>query len=576
MLKLVEYLWVALAFGRMRVAPATLRRISLVVAVACCGADLAQAQSRVSQAALSSMGLEQVWRGQIEMPIEEGRIVSTHLWRNAGEKQTFAELKLPAGVGGFGSRVLRASADRLGADGKPVGIEVAKQEVETQAMRLLRRPSGIAAEVKEVPIVYLVVVTSDGFVQTFNAETGEKLWSNTTGSPRYPAAPASVSNIGVAVAQGPYLVLFDWKTGKQLSKREMKRASTAGVALIENLAFISSLSGQLMAFNLGEAPTLNNWTFQLYGGAVNAPVNSHQPHKLVAFATDNGMVTVISADEKVEPWFNFDARIPLSGPIAFHGNGLYCCDVSGQVTKVALERLGRIDWRLMIGDPLGAPPIVFDKTVYLANEIGNMFAVDDETGIPVWPAPAQRVRTILAATKEKIFCRSLTDRLLAIDATTGKLLGESMPAVIHTDLVNHLDDRVYMISENGQITCFRQEGEAYVLPQFHEPLLPAAETASPGTVETAGQSGATETMEATGESAAVDPFGLGAAPATGAAPAAVDAFGAPAAPATPPAAGGADPFATPPAGGSNPFGTPPAGAPPAGAPAGGDPFANPF
>ena len=144
MLKLVEYLWVALAFRRMRVAPATLRRISLVVAVACCGADLAQAQSRVSQAALSSMGLEQVWRGQIEMPIEEGRIVSTHLWRNAGEKQTFAELKLPAGVGGFGSRVLRASADRLGAD---IGGAEAREPAEGPPLRrgLARRRTVVRA-----------------------------------------------------------------------------------------------------------------------------------------------------------------------------------------------------------------------------------------------------------------------------------------------------------------------------------------------------------------------------------------------------------------------------------------------
>ena len=339
MLKIAEWILCVVRFRRMRLAPVPVRKAIVAIFAVLLAAKCTSAQ--VSDSSLNSMGLERVWRSQIEMPLEEGRIVSLNLWTNPAERRIFAELTLPPGVGGlaFGSnRTLRASADRLDATGKPIGKEAAKQEVETRARRLLGRASGIPAVEKTVPIVYLVAVTSDGYVQTFDAETGEKLWSNSTSSAHFPAAPASVSDIGVAVAQGPYLVLFDWKTGKELSKREMKRASTAGVALIDNVAFVSSLSGQLMAFNLGEAPTLNNWSYRLYGRCVTAPAVSHRPNKLVAFATANGLVTVFSAGEHIEPWFNFEARAPLAGPISFHGDGLYCGDVAGQVTKVTVER----------------------------------------------------------------------------------------------------------------------------------------------------------------------------------------------------------------------------------------------
>jgi hypothetical protein len=178
-----------------------------------------------------------------------------------------------------------------------------------------------------------------------------------------------------------------------------------------------------------------------------------------------------------------------------------------------------------------------------------MIAADDETGLPIWSAPVPRIKSILAATKEKIYCRSLTNRLLAVDPTAGKIVAESAPSLIYVDIVNQLNDRVYLISESGQLTCLRERGKEHAMPAFHEalPVPTEAPKAKPG--QPAAPAG--ESRAATGGAAeTVDPFG--------AALGATDAFGAPATPAAPTAPADADPFATPPAGaapaaGANPF-----------------------
>jgi outer membrane protein assembly factor BamB len=497
---------------------------------------------------LHTMGLEVMWRGQIAMPLEDGRIVSTHVWSNPAEKRTYAELILPPGVGNLplgASRTLRASADRLDATGKPIGIEAAKKEVETQAARLLGRAAGIPAVEVSVPMIYLIAVTSDGLVQSFDAESGQPLWTSTCGSVRFPTAPASVSDAGVVVAQGPNLYLFDLKTGKEMSKHEMRRASTAGVALVDDIAFVASLSGQLVAFEFGKPPTTNPWSFRLYGRAVTSPATSQRNHKLVAFATEQGVVTVFSTEkpDKIEPWFNFEARSPLAGPIGFSSTGLYCGDVAGQVTKVGLDRMGRVEWRLMIGEALGAEPMAVGNTVYLPNEIGDMIAADDSTGVPIWKQATPRVRSILAATEEKVFCRSMTGRLLVIDAKSGKIISQTSPTLIGSDVNNHLNDRIYVVTAKGQIMAVRQRGKEYLMPKFHQPQPVAAETKPRPETTPAPAAPAGTTEEST-----EDPFGAGLN--------AADAFGAPAAPAADGAAAPADPFSTPAAGAdadTNPF-----------------------
>ena len=239
MLKALRWLARILAPRRLQPAYAYARRhhIGLVLATwAVAGASSLQAQVADNQ--LKAMGLDAMWRTQLQMPIESGRIVSTHLWTNPNDRKTYADLTLPAGQG-TGKRTFRVDANTIGADGKPIGIDAAKRDVEIRAARALGRASGIPAVEVTVPLVYLIVVSADGVVQTLDAETGQMLWRNSCGSVTFPAAPACVSDAGIVVAQGPNLYLLDLKSGKHLAKRHMMRISTSGVALAGPKGFCS-------------------------------------------------------------------------------------------------------------------------------------------------------------------------------------------------------------------------------------------------------------------------------------------------------------------------------------------------
>lgn len=543
MLNIVEWLLRKFHSRRMRPAYAPARRV-LIVCVALCAMG-GNAHAQIPDGMLNSMGLQVMWRSQIAVPLEDGRIVSTHLWSNPAERRLFAELTLPSAMAATGlttNRTLRASADRLDVTGKPIGIEAAKKEVETQASRILGRPSGLRAVEVSVPVIYWVIVTSDGLVQAFDAESGHQLWTNSCDTVHFPTAPASVSDAGVAVAQGAFVYLFDLKTGQQITKREMRRASTAGIAMVDNVAFVASLSGHLTAFEFGTPPTTNPWSFRLYGRAVTRPATSLRNHKLAAFATEEGVVTVFSTEgEKIEPWFNFEARAPLAGPISFSANALYCGDHAGQVTKLALDRVGQVQWRAMISEPLGSEPLVVGDTVYMPNSIGDLMAFDDRTGVPQWERATPRVRSILAGTDDKLFCRSQADRLVVVDTQNGKILGQSGASFVSTDVHNQLHDRVYVITPTGQALCLRLHGKEYVMPHFHEVQPATTPQAQPGEASPATPATPAE------EPASDDPFGAGMN--------AGDPFETPAEPAAP-AGDPLDPFSTPaaPAGDdANPF-----------------------
>lgn len=532
MLRALRWLAKALAPRRLQPAYAYARRhnIGLVLA-AWMVAGASSLQAQVADNQLKTMGLDAMWRTQLQMPIESGRIVSTHLWTNPNDRKTYAELTLPAGQG-TGKRTFRVNADTLGADGKPIGIDAAKREVEIRAARALGRAAGIPAVEVTVPLVYLIVVSGDGVVQTLDAETGQLLWRNSSGSVTFPAAPACVSDAGIVVAQGQDLFLLDLKSGKHLAKRSMMRISTSGVALAGHRAFVSSLSGQTEIIDFTKPAHSETIKYRLFGRTITPPASSDRAHDLVAFSTDRSIATLLSGGEKVGPWFNVRSKAPLTGPLTFIGGALYLCDVNGQVSKVKLDRTGSVIWRLMIGEPLVTNPVVIDKVFYATNEVGELISADDETGFPIWPNPTERVKTILGGTKDRLFCRSLTDRLLVIDTKTGRILSETGSAVIGHDLINQLDDRLYLISANGTVQGVRQAGKDYILPSFHEVLPPPTQTEKAKPAEEA------PTMETPTEETAVDPFGAAGA---------TEAM----APADP-----ADPFAvpaTPPAGDKSPF-----------------------
>ncbi len=94
MLKALRWFASLLAPRRLQPAYAYARRVNLGLAMVVTLASASAVQAQVADNQLKSMGLDAMWRAQLQMPVEAGHIVSTHLWTNPDDRKIYAELTL--------------------------------------------------------------------------------------------------------------------------------------------------------------------------------------------------------------------------------------------------------------------------------------------------------------------------------------------------------------------------------------------------------------------------------------------------------------------------------------------------
>ncbi len=193
-------------------------------------------------------------------------------------------------------------------------------------------------------------------------------------------------------------------------------------------------------------------------------------------------------------------------------------------------------------------PIIVGDSVLIRSSYGNLFSLNIETGALNWDRPVQNVSELVAAFGGRVYLTTLSGSLGVIDLKTGDRVGVFRDIRPTRLLVNRQTDRLYLVSDSGEVQCLREEGSE--LPTFNvqpEIQMPDEEA---------------EVTTPAPKAPTTDPFGGGGAdPFGGGAPGGNDPFGGG-------APGGNDPFGGG-AGGNDPFG--------GGNDAGNDPFgANPF
>ena len=519
--------------------------------------SMPRAHAQVSTADARQLGLEVAWQAQLQLPKFGRGIASADLWvdSSAAATRKYATVELGSGELG-GGRTIEISADTLDAKGEPIGIEAAKQLAAERAARLLGRNDGFQVIETNVPTIRLVVATSDGLVQTLDAETGRLLWSSSCGSSSAPAHPAALSPAGVSLIHGRHLYLLDWQTGKQLQRKELEYGSSIALAVAGNLAYVSDFRGRIEAYGLGT--TVIPWTAQISGRSVGQPV-SLKDQSFCAIASSNGYMYTMRGGDTPGMWTRYAAASAMSGCLAAGNHAFYVGSVEGVLAKIGVDpKLENMVWDVTTGEPLTSPPLVIGERIYVANESGRLLCIDDNQGALLWTEAGMRILQPLAVASGKLFCTTLAERLAAVDAQTGRLLASTQPLSLATSVVNQTSDRVYLVDTAGRVQCLRSFQAK--LPKLVEPVVA-------GEAEEAEQSeaGASQTAP---PAASQDPFGTGEA-AAGANP-----FGGAAAGANPfgGAAAGANPFG----GASDPFGAPAPATPATDEPATGEPATDPF
>ena len=446
----------------MRLKLAAFVGMALLLAV---GIGPTPTSAQVSELEAGKMGMETSWKSQIQMPRSGRGLVSAHLWVNKNKNQTFAVAELP-------NRTLRVSVDALDVFRKPLGPEGAKKKVSEYAARLLGKPDGFTVEMLTVPEVKLVLVNSDGMVQTLDAETGKLLWNTTCGESFAPAFPGAVSESGVSVIHGPNLYVLEWETGKRRGLQRLRSPSSTAVGVCNDLAFVGDVRGQIFGYGIGDAE-VEPWSYLLTGRTVGQPVNLAN-QRFCAVASDAGYVYVFErGDEKPKVWIRYESSAAITGSLAAGNGGFYVGTSNGSLAKVSVEtRLGVIKWEYRSGQTTTAPALVAGDSVYATTESGTILAINDVDGSPRWRVDSQNLVQSIATAGNKVFAISNTGELVAVDKATGNEVGRSSSMALSMPIPNQLTDRVYIVNSVGQIQCLRPTSQD--LPTFYSAPTPVA------------------------------------------------------------------------------------------------------
>jgi hypothetical protein len=366
----------------------------------------------------------------------------------------------------------RTSLDRLGLERQWLGVVPL---VETE--RLLR--ISVADKTgKAGDRALLFAQTSYAMLHTFDAETGQLLWSAQLGERSGFARGVAANSFAVFATNAATLFMLDKNTGRPIWKTPLSAIPTSFPACDEDRAMVGLTSGKIYAFTLKSKDEQGNesiltgpveaWNWQAGGQMLTRPMPAE---RVVAFGSSDGKAYVVMGDEPT-PLFRFATAGAIGAGLGAFGtrtllipsadNNLYAVDL---FTTQGL-------WTFASGSPIEQQPIVADEDIYIANSAGNLSSLDPASGVPRWTKSTQGGQFVsISATK--VYLRSFNLDLFVVDRKTGQVVvdpGETLLRAglnlreFELDFVNRFNDRLYFATRSGMIVCIRESAQVAPRP----------------------------------------------------------------------------------------------------------------
>jgi outer membrane protein assembly factor BamB len=446
--------------------------------------------SLVSNVEADRFGLERVWFTRMQFDRGRGRVA--YIRQHVSSKYGYRVYEIESERGR--TVITDRDVDRL-------GVELGRAGAERKANKLVQqyKQAGLKAEMKTrvLPEITIYGVSNTGVVEAIDAETGRTRWTTTVGKRDYPVEAPGANDDYVAVLNGSSLYLLDQATGAIVWRRITRGAPGAGTAISDNYVFVPMIGGTIEGYDIqdGHRPP---WIYQGHGRALIQPVIAGTN---VAWPTDAGHLYVAEANRtgikyRIEATKTIVARataLPPDRLITLSTDGyVYCLHASS----------GGLQWQFSTGEPLMKPAVVIGDAVFVVTDNDNLYRLSAATGQEVWWAP--RVREVITASENRLYCIGDTGRMIIFDANSGGRLGMLSTEILDLKLVNYQTDRIFIGSTSGVIQCLREVQSEWPLIRaggFEEDPDAKAKEAPTEPPEDAMEA---ETPE---EPATADPFG---------------------------------------------------------------------
>lgn len=499
------------------------------------GAPVVEAAGRetLSVNDASRIGMIAAWQRQLSVPGGLDGLVDAELIVDLATKKQFVELLSDGKV------LFRLSADQLGANGQPMGLEEAKRLAKLETYKLKRRGIESEISVREVPEVRLYALGADGTIECRDAEDGRILWVERYGNPNIESLPMAVNTELVTFVNADHLYVLDAKTGELVTEKVLEAVPLFGPALVGDYVMCICTRGRVTGYWLKD---FDREPF--VGSAVGLPMAEPVTDSSLGrtmWPTDRGYLYALEGNGKAGMAFRFKASGLVSSSVANSANGwFFAGSEKGQVYGLKAVGMGRVAWRQSLGGPVYGTPTVLGDNVFVRTAYGSVYCMDASTGVLQWNAPVGRVERILGGNGKQLLVRLTSAHLASVDVDSGAVLVDLSATEISHSIRNPFTDRLYLVSQTGMIQCLRPINAE--LPKL---LTTELETPSAGPAEP--EAGAGEPAKPQNGS----PFGFGNEQ-------------------------GNDPFGGGGAGGNDPFGGAGGGNDPFGGAGGGDAGDDPF
>jgi outer membrane protein assembly factor BamB len=362
------------------------------------------------------------------------------------------------------------NADKLVSAPPRLGLEGATAKANEVVARLKvlgKKPTLVTVD---TPIVYLVVTSSDGLVQTMNAETGQVLWNASAGTSTLPSLPAGVSDDYVAVINGNRLYVYTLQTGQLLNTRPCKTIPSGMPKPAGDWIFVPGMNGRMTGYHATDPEKLT-WA-QASSGRSETPPSVSLDKRFLSWSTSTGMINFAKIENEPEIWNRLHTDDDVSTAAIPVPDGFVIVSDDGKAVRMSfpnetdlVSRSGGMVWKYDVGSPLLNEAIAGDGVVLIPTIDRRLVALDIETGLALWNTPVRNVESVLAVSDRAVYVRTTDRKLGIIDRVNGQPIN-TISGRIARGLPNTTNDRIYLISPEGMIVCIREEDKLSPLSHF--------------------------------------------------------------------------------------------------------------
>ena len=372
----------------------------------------------------AALGLEEVWRRQLQVRAGAQSIADQTLYVHEEDHIEYVELRQTGGDASVPaddeSRVLlRIPINQVSKEGLPVDKEEAQRQARAEIRRLKRR--GITAEIAErkVARVNLLTICDDGTLECRNAENGSTIWISRIGDQSLPFGTIGVNDKYVTVTNGGNLIKLSTKDGTEINSTRTSGTPLFGSMISGDYALVATIRRAVEGYPLHD--TTREPFMEIVAGRALAPPTKAPGTSRVAWGTDRGFVYCMELSGEPSVIFRLETDGIVGGRLASaEGDRFFFGSENGQVYGMRATREGKILWSRPYGEPFYNAPLVVDDQLLIRSAYGNLYSLGVKDGISTWQEPIPSVDELIAAFDGKVYVRTLGGSVSVIDLKSGK------------------------------------------------------------------------------------------------------------------------------------------------------------